>query len=112
MPRRAAVLLACCSLAAAHLVVGAAQGATQPPAQQRQCSESDDPALRLRGGGCAPVGGLTGLLRDARSWNPILLAFIGTSFGWLMTALGSAAVVVHSFGLSEASYRKAPPLPL
>ena len=68
----------------------------------RQCKESDSPALRLRGG-CASPGGL---LEDLRTWNPILLAFIGTSFGWLMTALGSAAVIVHKLGVSEQAYRK------
>jgi len=31
---------------------------------------------------------------------------IGTTFGWFMTALGSAMVVVHGLGLNEAAYRK------
>lgn len=43
---------------------------------------------------------------NAKTWNPILLALIGTTFGWFMTALGSAMVVVHKLGLSESSYRK------
>ena len=64
---------------------------------------ADGPVARLRGG-CA--NGFSAILEDAKTWNPILLAFIGTSFGWFMTALGSAAVIVHGLGLSEASYRK------
>ena len=82
----------------------------------RQCSETDGPVTRLRGG-CA--SGFGALMDDAKTWNPILLALIGTTFGWFMTALGSAMVVVHKLGLSESSYRKArspkprlPPRPL
>ena len=36
----------------------------------------------------------------------MLLGFLGTSFGWFMTALGSAAVIIHRLGLPESTYRK------
>jgi hypothetical protein len=107
MPRVLRLLpLFALSVAAAHLVgLGsvAAAGPTSPAPALRQCNEADDPVARLRGG-CAH--GFSAILEDAKTWNPILLAFIGTSFGWFMTALGSAAVIVHGLGLSEASYRK------
>ena len=107
MPRVLRLLpLFALSVAAAHLVgLGsvAAAGPTSPAPALRQCNEADGPVARLRGG-CA--NGFSAILEDAKTWNPILLAFIGTSFGWFMTALGSAAVIVHGLGLSEASYRK------
>ena len=107
MPRVLRLLpLFALSVTAAHLVgLGsvAAAGPTSPAPALRQCNEADDPVARLRGG-CAH--GFSAILEDAKTWNPILLAFIGTSFGWFMTALGSAAVIVHGLGLSEASYRK------
>ena len=100
-----------CSLGTAHLVVGTAaplsglpwMSGPKPPLL-RQCSEKDGPVTRLRGG-C--VSGFSALIDDAKTWNPILLALIGTTFGWFMTALGSAMVVVHGLGLNEAAYRKA-----
>ena len=30
-------------------------------------------------------------LREVKEWHPVLLALLGTSFGWFMTALGAAA---------------------
>ena len=97
-----------CSVGTAHLVVGTAaplswMSGPKPPLL-RQCSALDGPVARLRGG-CA--SGFSAYIEDAMTWNPILLALIGTTFGWLMTALGSAMVVVHGLGLSEVSYRKA-----
>ena len=97
-----------CSVGTAHLVVGTAaplswMSGPKPPLL-RQCSALDGPVARLRGG-CA--SGFSAYIEDAMTWNPILLALIGTTFGWFMTALGSAMVVVHGLGLSEVSYRKA-----
>ena len=43
---------------------------------------------------------------DLADMHPVLLALLGTSFGWFMTALGSAAVVIHKLGLDEKTYRK------
>ena len=45
-------------------------------------------------------------LLEVRAWHPVLLALLGTGFGWFMTALGSAAVLIHRLGLDEAMYRK------
>ena len=73
----------------------------------KQCTSAASPWwLTLRGGAApsscpTPTGSLP--LRD---WHPVLLALLGTSFGWLMTALGSAAVVVHRLGLPDVTYRK------
>ncbi len=64
---------------------------------------------RLRGGAaCADSGALTcpTLFSEMKTWHPVLLALLGTSFGWFMTALGSAAVVVHRLGLPDKTYRK------
>ena len=102
------LLCAAAPWAAGHLVVGTAapmswMSSPKPPLL-RQCSALDGPVARLRGG-CA--SGLSGYIDNAKTWNPILLALIGTTFGWFMTALGSAMVVVHGLGLSEVSYRKA-----
>ena len=95
-----------CSVGTAHLVAGSAplswMSGPKPPLL-RECSALDGPVARLRGG-CA--SGFSSYIEDAKTWNPILLALIGTSFGWLMTALGSAVVVVHGLGLSDLSYRK------
>ena len=46
------------------------------------------------------------MLDGVKDWHPVFLAFLGTSFGWLMTALGAAGVVIHKFGFSESTYRK------
>ena len=102
------LLCAAAPWAAGHLVVGTAapmswMSSPKPPLL-RQCSALDGPVARLRGG-CA--SGLSGYIDNAKTWNPILLALIGTTFGWFMTALGSAMVVVHGLGLSEVAYRKA-----
>ena len=95
-----------CSVGTAHLVVGSAplswMSGPKPPLL-RECSALDGPVARLRGG-CA--SGFSSYIEDAKTWNPILLALIGTTFGWFMTALGSALVVVHGLGLSEVRYRK------
>lgn len=68
----------------------------------------------LEGGACIPVSrcvrvcraGEGGVLNELRTWHPVLLALLGTGFGWFMTALGSAAVVIKKLGLGERSYRK------
>lgn len=60
--------------------------------------------LTLRGGAAPPCPSPSPL--PLQEWHPVLLAFLGTSFGWLMTALGSAAVVIHRLGLPETAYRK------
>ena len=95
-----------CSVGTAHLLAGSAplswMSGPKPPLL-RECSALDGPVARLRGG-CA--SGFSSYIEDAKTWNPILLALIGTSFGWLMTALGSAVVAVHGLGLSDLSYRK------
>jgi hypothetical protein len=77
-----------------------------PPLQQ-QCSTLEHAVSRVRGGSCEPVEATTGaLFEELKGWHPVLLGFLGTSFGWFMTALGSAAVVVHHLGLPETAYRK------
>ena len=100
-------------------VAGLAAGGPFTPAlpqQQQQCSSHQSAAenlwCRLRGGGScfdctppAPVAPPT-LLSTVKTWHPVLLALLGTSFGWFMTALGSAATVIHKLGLSETTYRK------
>ena len=58
---------------------------------------------RLRGGNACRV---LPPLSEVRTWHPVLLALLGTSFGWFMTALGSAAVVIQKLGLDERLYRK------
>lgn len=85
------------------------------PQLQRQCS---DAWWKFGSGQCSTVepvaptpwwdlrGGVSVTVESAREWHPVLLAFLGTSFGWLMTALGSAAVVIHRLGLPESAYRK------
>ena len=93
------LLCAAAPWAAGHLVVGTAapmswMSSPKPPLL-RQCSALDGPVARLRGG-CA--SGFSAYIEDAMTWNPILLALIGTTFGWFMTALGSAMVVVHGLG--------------
>ena len=62
------------------------------------CLESE---ARLRGGACGSE-----MLASLESWDPIMLALLGTGFGWFMTALGSSIVVIHRFGLPERAYRK------
>jgi len=72
------------------------------PAPQT-CAEGD--FQRLRGGDCALATDL-GRLGALSDWHPVLLALLGTGFGWLMTALGSAAVVIHVLNIPERQYRK------
>ena len=75
-----------------------------PAAPQPFCVDTD--VARLRGGLCVPAEGSGSLLAGLHTWHPVLLALLGTGFGWFMTALGSAAVVIHRLGLPEAQYRK------
>ena len=91
----------------------AAAGPFSPALPHQQCIMPGASAslwCRLRGGdACAtctapPVP--PSMFGSVRSWHPVLLAFLGTSFGWFMTALGSAAVIVHQLGLSETTHRK------
>ena len=87
-----------------------------PALPHQQCivnpGTADGLWCRLRGGGdtceaCSPTAPIPpSFLNDVRDWHPVLLAFLGTSFGWFMTALGSAAVIIHKLGLSESTYRK------
>jgi hypothetical protein len=58
---------------------------------------------RLRGGDCIPSEGALDALKD---WHPVLLALLGTCFGWFMTALGAACVVIKRLGLPEELFRK------
>ena len=44
------------------------------------------------------------LIESVKSWHPVLLAFLGTFFGWFMTALGSGAVVINYAGLGEQDF--------
>jgi zinc transporter 11 len=86
-----------------------AQRLSHCPAEQEVSNPQWWPAiLGLRGGStgvpCPPPP--TGLLESVKSWHPVLLAFMGTFFGWFMTALGSAAVAVHYVGLGEQDFRK------
>lgn len=84
------------------------------PSHKRQCISSGDKVglwCRLRGGSgscqaCAPSVPPPFSFSQVREWHPVLLAFLGTSFGWFMTALGAAAVAIHKLGLSESTYRK------
>ena len=71
-------------------------------ASQQYCdAQASSWYLSLRGGGSPPCPRV-----PIKEWHPVLLAFLGTSFGWLMTALGSASVIVHRLDLPEATYRK------
>ena len=51
---------------------------------------------------CASAQGV--LTGEHAGMHPVLLALLGTSFGWFMTALGSAAVIIHRFGIKEKTY--------
>ena len=71
-------------------------------ASQQYCdAQASSWYLSLRGGASPPCPRV-----PIKEWHPVLLAFLGTSFGWLMTALGSASVIVHRLDLPEATYRK------
>ena len=93
-----------------------ANGQVSPRATplQKTCSAFDHAAARLRGGVCmagtsaglAPATGYAAMLDEIKTWHPVMLGFLGTCFGWFMTALGSAAVVIHHLGLPEDTYRK------
>jgi hypothetical protein len=72
-----------------------------PPPLTGECTSDD--IHRLRGGAFSAEDGMLG---ELRTWHPVLLALLGTGFGWFMTALGSAAVVIHKIGLGDRSYRK------
>ena len=78
-------------------------GPPRAPAPARTCDAGEAP-LRLRGGAasCEPAS----LVERAKTWHPVLLALLGTSFGWFMTALGSAAVIINMLGLKEEQYRR------
>ena len=74
-----------------------------PPPPLQQCNDASWWITSLRGGAvpsCPPSP------VPLREWHPVLLAFLGTSFGWFMTALGSAAVIIHRLALPETTYRK------
>ena len=75
---------------------------SQAPA--RTCTSEDSAALRLRGGCMAEVSRFS--LQRLEESHPVVLAVLGTGFGWLMTALGAAAVVINRLGLAETLYRK------
>ena len=91
--------------------IGVASGEVSRPAivLQRQCDAAA--ALgELRGGGAAGCDPATtaaaAVPTGIAAMHPVLLALLGTSFGWFMTALGSAAVVIHKLGLDENTYRR------
>jgi hypothetical protein len=71
----------------------------------QQCRDTS-PVAKLRGGTCVAEGGDSDRLTAMEAWHPVLLALIGTSFGWFMTALGAAAVVIKRLGLPEPIFRK------
>jgi ZIP family zinc transporter len=81
--------------------------AANAPLLQQQCSWGASLAARLRGGSCevAPAEEPS-LFGRVQTWHPVLLALLGTTFGWFMTALGAAGVVIHQLGLAEKEYRK------
>jgi len=103
--QRSLLPLAAVLLLLVPIVSGKAQVTPRgPPGTPPVCMDTDATA-RLRGGACVPAEG-EGLLASLQTWHPVLLALLGTGFGWFMTALGSAAVVIHRLGLPEAQYRK------
>ena len=63
----------------------------RPSAPPSTCSSSQQSSywwMSLRGGAtpCPPAPTRV----PVHEWHPVLLGLLGTSFGWLMTALGSA----------------------
>lgn len=100
-------------LTALMLLIATATAKQAPtPVLHRQCTAHAPKRewWRLRGGGGAGCPSSAAppstFFSGISEWHPVLLAFLGTSFGWFMTALGSAAVVLHQFGLPERTYRK------
>ena len=100
-------------LSLSALPVHVAAASTAKPAlvkRQQTCdaARTNTPWWQLRGGNgpACPPPAAPFSLESMRTMHPVLLAFLGTSFGWFMTALGSAAVIVHKFGLDEKMYRK------
>ncbi|EOD21988.1 hypothetical protein EMIHUDRAFT_352521 [Emiliania huxleyi CCMP1516] len=100
----------CCLLLAFPLATGSPWGpsgprlAPAPPVPQPQCFDTS-PAAKLRGGSIAGTCE-SAALREVKEWHPVLLALLGTSFGWFMTALGAAAVIIKRLGLPEPLFRK------
>ena len=83
-------------------------GPHAPPPRLRHCSLLKHAPLRLRGGLClleSPAAVEPPTIR-AEMLHPVVLGLLGTCFGWLMTALGSAAVLIHRLRLPEAVYRR------
>lgn len=102
------VLLA--SLTVAARVPPSAVKSRLAPAPVQQCLDKS-PLAKLRGGTCVTEGVDSSLFESSRfaaleAWHPVLLALLGTSFGWFMTALGAAAVVIKRLGLPEPIFRK------
>ena len=85
----------------------------KPPLRPQQCVAGASSAVttprpwwQLRGGFSSPAPACPPARVPLKDWHPVLLAFLGTSFGWFMTALGSAAVAIHRLNLPEKTYRK------
>ncbi|KAL1528945.1 hypothetical protein AB1Y20_010267 [Prymnesium parvum] len=103
-----------CLLLLASLPQLSANGRVSPrgptPPALRHCSVLDHAAARLRGGACLTepprLASEPPLSERMRTWHPVLLGLLGTCFGWFMTALGAATVVVHHLGLPDAVYRR------
>ena len=109
--RRASSLLVAVALLCP--TVSAAANSKQRPLLHRSsapphCDAAQAPWWQLRGGAtpCAAPPPKAFSLESMRGMHPVLLALLGTSFGWFMTALGSAAVIIHRFGIKEKTYRK------
>ena len=82
-------------LAAALLSPAAAANAkpyfkTPTYSSSQHCEVSASAWWQLRGGSkpCPPPAPAAFSLQNVRGWHPVLLALLGTSFGWFMTALG------------------------
>ena len=113
MSPRWALVIVLLSLAASS---GSAPSSSRPVLQrQPHCSAEQEASktewwpslLSLRGGSAGvPCPPPASLIEPVKSWHPVLLAFLGTFFGWFMTALGSAAVIIQRLNLPETAYRK------
>ena len=113
MSPRWALVIVLLSLAASS---GSAPSSSRPVLQrQPHCSAEQEASktewwpslLSLRGGSAGvPCPPPASLIESVKSWHPVLLAFLGTFFGWFMTALGSGAVVINYAGLGEQDFRK------
>ena len=89
MPSRGIVLTSAIAVAFCPLA-GAADAVSKPLLHRAHCEAKPPPWWKLRGGAgaCPPPDVSAFSLARLRQLHPVLLAFLGTSFGWFMTALG------------------------